>query len=766
MRREVLIYVDDFHSRNHLVTKQEALMRVLHENKTRKIQTEGKPMTDCPVRRKRFFNVQEYADVICDSDTSDVLSEVSGTATEGGYLSDVSEGLFTLRDNAEKTNSRKRRTKGELDNRRHFKLTSTSETDDFDSPPKFVRKVRNKEPKNTANNYDYKNTDDGKLLYALEDDLQKRRSWTDSGVSLSRTDQSRSGTIRNDKSPSPPKLESPRARNINRDQMIRIRLFLADENPEDLDGDSSFKETDAGELSEKGYYESETILTPNFVKRRNENSEKQDHDFNRFSVITDKSSLTNVTILSRNPSISSTISSLSGCTSVNYTTSATETTKQPETDEESEEEQNEEISDDDNYEDVNTMKTEISINTKETQIVNQLIQNAKMMEEKQVSNLKESKLPDFHGQSSCENRKRSKSILSGLKKVKAQLKPRFLSSKHYKDASSEFLYAKTEKEKNNAAFDELTAHVFGKLKQLQVSESNNSISRAVSDSSLHKIQNSSADELQNRDKQMLEKLGSRPSKQNSFLKKIFRRSRSYSAERIMQKSKQKALPSEYSSARSFPDQLNTTRTDNERANSFEHTGFNQICSSKSSNDIDSFNQKNIPYDHHVRLQHRVEYSSSEHLPRVRSLTSIDDVSSSVVAKPRAKSTPNTPVTFRSAPSPSYEIYGLNSYENDCDCDECRYADYLDFLAFQQFRRNGGFKNIFQPSYHTPSSSNYYTTTPPYLMHTTNSQSYPINVEHESLYTEKHDNIIAPLSVTVEKEREAKKLKTAMYDTFV
>ena len=680
------------------------------------------------------------------SDSDDVPSIANGTHThEDGYSSDCS-GLSSWRRQSSELmlGKRVRKTRQTLDSNRNSVVIDDDNQSDTDVDEIMLTKPRKNEQrkKRVKNARQKSGTYDNR-----ENNDSKRRSWTDSGVSLSRTDQSRCGTFEND-------------------------VFATKKTQHILDN--------------KKDIEDEYV-----VPLRTSTTSQSRKSFNRLSQITTRSSLTNVSIMTANSmtslssmseseleyfseSSSDSLTSLDNigdhqemmsCGSQLSVTSSTSTIK---------EDEGEEVNDPQSY------------------IDSQL----KLYQELANRNKASTSSSTFVPQNSTPQPVMKRNSL--IKRVKAHFKPHHKrTNKNYTDVSSEFSFEKVEKSKENSdQYEIITTDV---LKRLHEEESGK-LDFYVDDIYYE-------DDLTDDDERVEECKGdslgktfsgrhNNPAKENkTFIGKFFKRTRSYSVSPQLEKktgggsegSKRFNRNSLRSSIRSNPEVVfkdnNRSssvgrytasmenldkaheRTDQmNRSESFCYSPYSRFDHNNRSPSIHAIDKSD--YDCTPPSQHNIQKSASCYgFPSQRSMPTPHDTNNEPFfttnqhSPCRAKAN-HVPVSVPHSPSAVLDLarfqhLHITNNQQTCDCQQCLYNDYLDYLEFQRFRRYYSSQNCCGPCCTTHAVPHHQPM---------GARAQPCFQSRDPL-TERSD-ILAPLPIIKDTEKEAKHLKTSKYESFV
>ena len=623
------------------------------------------------------------------------------------------------------------KTRQKLDSNRNSKVLDdcASDTDvDFS-----IKTKRNEQQRKKRSKSNRQTTKDGHALLTVDEKTDKRRSWTDSGVSLSlsRTDQSRCGTFENgvtSKSTKGQELISP--------------------------------------TEETRVEDNNTVP----LRRRSVCSTTATNQkcFNRLSQITNRSSLTNVTIMTAN-SFSS-LSSLMSPSELEYVSDSDCTSEPYHNGGECANNNNE-----------NTFslsfirKTEIEkgSNSSMTSSASTVKDGATVTKSREdlvaPSNLKDVHMKLLQTQKLVDSteyktnslptttrRKRS----SIIKRVKEHFRPKNASPKNYKDVSSDFFFEKMNKDKNQK-FEVVTSDV---LKRLHAEESANMRNSYVDDVEYDDI---ISDEEQ---EDPLENFSIAPAKESkTFIEKFFKKSRSYSVspqttKRSTKGSKKFNRNSLRASIRSNPEMSSKDIYDSMvKEGRYTHSMENLEMKNYQPPTNSRRRSGSLGYETAFKFDHGQQFS-----PRGRPSTIMYGSNENFLEPPSpALSAPYTPTSPRSVFDMS-EFQSVHSMNNSCDCDECLYADYMDYLEFQKFKRGYYSNNSCYgpccspqpfPSRNLPKSS------------VSSSSSYPTSLSpplspFDRGMGEQRENIVAPLPVKRDKEKQATNLRTSKNESFV
>jgi len=665
-------------------------------------------------------------EILSESDQSNVVVNLR----EDGYSSDCSEmSSIHGRHTIDLTGKRVRKTRQELDSNRNSKVVDGCASDtDVDISVKTKRSEQQRKKRSKSSR---QATKDCCVLLTVDDKTDKRRSWTDSGVSLSlsRTDQSRCGTYENGVT--------------SKNTMDQELITPAEETKVDENNTVPLRRpsTDSTVMHQKC--------------------------FNRLSQITNRSSLTNVTILTANS-----ISSLSSVLSPSELEYVSDSDCMGESNRCSGDHYN------NNNEDTFALsfarKTEIEkgSNSSMTSSVSTVRDGATKSQEELVvpSNLKDFHLKllqsqklvaggDYKTNSLPTTTRRKRGSI--IKRFREHFRPKNASPKNYKDVSSEFSFEKMYKDNDTVQkFEVVTPEV---LKRLHAEESENMTNSYVDDV---EYDNDISDEEH---EDPLEKLSAAPSKDSkNFIGKFFKKSRSYSvspqtAKRNTKESKKFNRNSLRASIRSNPE-MSSKDTYNSMSKQGRYTHSMENLEMKNYQPLNAARNRSgsLGYETTFKFNHKQQIS-----PRSRPSTLYGSHEHFLEPLSPAINAPYTPTSPRSVFDMS-EFQNVHSMNNSCDCDECMYADYMDYLEFQSFKR--GFypsnscygpcctqKPLPQENYpksSISSSSSYPTSLSPPL------SPFDRGLIHPG------ENIVAPLPVKRDKKKQATNLRTSKYESFV
>ena len=528
----------------------------------------------------------------------------------------------------------------------------------------------------------------------------KRQSWTDSGVSLSRTDQSHCGTIQTEHSNSSRYPSRPEK-----------KLSLGENIENNTDEKSSVKETDSSEFSNN----IRRKLLPSIEIENASTTSGEVFCINRnvlcSSIITDRSSLTNVSAISHN--------------NLNSILTESEFEKDIETHKKNELNSNKSgdnmsqhssgrISGDrDNS--VNDKNVVATNNTKTESNAN-LPHSVDYISFRQITASN-----DLHVQS----RKKSKSFTDYIKKAKNQMRPRFFSEKPYKDVSTEFAFRKMKNDIDTQKELQKLSNNF--LKELQDF-------KITSDKKIKEFSEKLKSNEQTEKDNLLDRLSTKPTKSKNIFRKLFHRSKTYTAAQPTRRINRQQSFHNRDNASSVPDLF--------LASSHETSKYKVYRNNN--NSFLNFKQQGS------NMRNQDEYFDYKKPVRTSSLTQLSSYAIKENSFLRANSTPNTPILANKKIP--------DNYCEPCNCDECEYEEYLDYLSFQEFKRNKEFYiqqmqgNI--PIQHDHANVNFEASDP-----TRNNFVNPI-------YYRGVNNIVAPLCVVKDAERQAKNMKTPVLGSLV
>lgn len=658
--------------------------------------------------------------------TSD--SDLSSTANilEDGYSSDCS-GLSSWK--REKQSSemmigkRVLKTRQTLDSNRNS-VAIDGDLSDTDVELSLKSQRKNEQRKKRSKVPRYKSSDyhDGRE--------QKRRSWTDSGVSLSltRTDQSRCGTFEND-------VFSKKTKNV-----------LTEENLKSLEDD----------------YIVPLRKTSNKSRKVSDNK-----SLHRLSQITTRSSLTNVSILTANSMTS--LSSMSESELEYFSDSDSSTAEEDFFVGNRDKKHGSQLS---ITSSTSTIKDEEGeITDPQSYIDSQLkIYQQRLNKNKSNNTVPQNTSSNSFPQNTPQQSKRN----SIIKRVKARLRPHHNKNKNYKDVSSEFFFEKIEKSKEaEEQYEVITTDVLKRLHEEESEKLDFYVDDIYYDDDLTDEENEGQGE---RNDPLEKTFSGNPAKENkTFIGKFFKRTRSYSVSPQLEKKetsgKRFSRNSLRSSIRSNPEVVfKENRSNNvgrytasmDNLNKAHELRPEQMNRSETFSCSPSYNRS--PSFHAVD-RNGFEVTPSQ--PCIQKSTSCYGMTSRDAGLHHQQhSNVHSPCNVQanahlgSIPHSPSGVLDISRFQNlhisnsqGCDCQQCLYADYLDYLEFQRFRRYYSSQNCHGPC-----------CTP----HGTAHQPMGARVSNcfISRDTEQVADVIAPLPITKDTEKEAKHLKTSKYESFV
>ena len=592
---------------------------------------------------------------------------------------------------------RKRHTKQELDSLRGDRVKDMNSEGDYTitrplSEPrrrKLKKKIREKSCTKPLEN----------PVKVIEKSV-KRQSWTDSGVSLSRTDQSHCGTMQTEHSNSS-RYSSRLEKKSSLDENI-------ENNTEEM---SSVKETDSSEFSNNM---KRKVLPSIEIENASTTSGEVfciNRNALRSSIITDRSSLTNVTVISHN--------------NLNSILTESEFEKDIETHKNNEPNSNKSG---DNMSQHSSGRISVdrdnSVNDKNVIFTNNTKTGSNENSPHPVDYISFRQITasnDPHVQS----RKKSKSFTDYIKKAKNQMRPRFFSEKPYKDVSTEFAFRKMENGMDTQKeLQKLSNNFIQELQDFKI----------TSDKKIKEFSEKLKSNEQTEKDNLLDRLSTKPTKSKNIFRKLFHRSKTYTAAQPTRRINRQQSFHNQNSASSVPDLF--------LASSHETNKYKVYRNNN--NSFLNFKQQgsNIP--------NQEEYSEYKKPVRTSSLTQLSSYARKENSFSRANSTPNTPILANKKIP--------DSYCEPCNCDECEYEEYLDYLSFQEFKRNKEFY-MQQMQYNIPIQNDHGNLNFERSDPTRNNFVNPV-------YYREVNNIVAPLSIVKDSERQAKNMKTPVLDSLV
>lgn len=670
----------------------------------------------------RFYDLDsEYNKKIPHGDvTSD--SDLSSTANirEDGYSSDCSGLSSWKRRQSSELMMGKRvlKTRQALDSNRNSGVIDGDLSDtDVELSLKSQRKNDQRKKRSKVPRYKSSDHQDGRE--------HKRRSWTDSGVSLSltRTDQSRCGTFEND-------VFSKKPKNI-----------LTEENLKSIEDD----------------YVVPLRKTSNKSRKVSDNK-----SLHRLSQITTRSSLTNVSILTANSMTS--LSSMSESEPEYFSDSDSSTTT------DNIFARNREI---DHGSKLSITSSTSTIKEDEGEIITDpqsyIDSQLKIYQERFHKN--KSSVPQNTSnvpQNTPQQAKRN----SIIKRVKARLRPHHNKNKNYKDVSSEFFFEKIENSKEaEDQYEVITTDVLKRLHEEESEKLDFYVDDIYYDDDLTDEEN---EDDGVRDDPLEKTFSGNPTKESkTFIGKFFKRTRSYSVSPQLEKKgtsgKRFSRNSLRSSIRSNPEVLfKEDRSNNvgrytasmDNLNKTHELRPEQMNRSETFSCTPSYNRSSSFY-----AMDRNGFESAQSQPCMQKSTSCYGMtshngSSQQHSNVHAPCNVQANAHLGSIPHSPSGVLDISRFQNlqisntqGCDCQQCLYADYLDYLEFQRFRRYYSSQNCRGPCC-TPHG----TTHQPMGARASNC--------FRSRDTELVADVIAPLQITKDTEKEAKHLKTSKYESFV
>ena len=325
---------------------------------------------------------------------------------------------------------------------------------------------------------------------------------------------------------------------------------------------------------------------------------------------------------------------------------------------------------------------------------------------------------------------KSKGFLSGLRKVASHFKPTFLMNTQSKDVTAEFSFAKRKNDEDT-------------LKELQTitSRFRNEVNHLHNVS----IENYGLDETklqldeENIQNILLEKLAIKPTKNMTFIQKVFSRSRSYKAKPFKKNNKRKSLCEHvfispcYADAYS-PSISNNNNHNNNNNNHIYRSRTNSRkrihCSLSTEEYVETPNRTLSPNEEEIHIEKeyysfsskegaclrnnsdglharyiidqqdiRPQGSNNKQLFRVHSLSYMrePDDSHNIHEKSQLGRYASTNISSVQQLNmdlqqhvysySSSDVHTINNCEQYSECEECVYSDYLDYLKFRRHRRS-------------------------------------------------------------------------------
>ena len=606
---------------------------------------------------------------------------------------------------------RVRKTRQTLDSNRNSVVIDEDQTDtDEESSIKPSRKndQRKKRPKNPR----YKSSDH------RDKKEHKRRSWTDSGVSLSltRTDQSRCGTFEN--------------------------------------GASSKKMKNIFDKDNINYSIEDDYVVP--LRRKTSNQSQKISDiksFNRLSQITTRSSLTNVSILTANSMTS--LSSMSESELEYFSDSDSSTT----------------------IDNIGKRNIEYGSQLSITSSTSTIKEDREVTDPQSYidSQLKiyQQRVNKSKSSSSIPQNTPSPKRNSIIKRVKAHFRPHHKrQNKNYKDVSSEFFFEKIEKSKEaEDQYEIITTDVLKRLHEEESGKQDFYVDDIYYEDDLTEDENEDDGE---RDDPLGQTFSGNPKENKTFIGKFFKRTRSYSVSPQLEKKggngKRFSRNSLRASVRSNPE---VPFKEKRPSNVGRYTASMDNLDKTHELRTDQMNRSETfscgPYNRSASFYgtDRNNFECAPNRPSIQKSTSYYGIPSPQMS-PRdgnkqkhsnVHSTYNVQATAPSASVPHSPsgVFDLARFQNlhisnnqGCDCQQCLYADYLDYLEFQRFRR-----------YYSSQSCCGPCCTPHAVPH------QPIETRVSPCFHPRDNGeIVDVLPITKDTEKEAIHLKTSKYESFV
>ncbi|XP_066935205.1 uro-adherence factor A-like isoform X2 [Clytia hemisphaerica] len=684
----------------------------------------GRKMIDRQPGTKRFYNLTSEYEKTAAGDHEDVSDSDESRlfVVNDGYSSDLSDMSSIHRHQNNLSTKRVLKTRQVLDSKRNSVVIDEYLSDtDLDS---LRTSTRNEQRKKRSKSHRLMK-DESKIyrenLFEKDDKDRKRRSWTDSGVSLSlsRTDQSRCGTF---------------------DHGVSIRNT---------------------EMENENQTHLEVPLRRRTASQLRKTSTEATKSFNRLSQITNRSSLTNVSILTTTSMTS--LSSIISPSELEYIS----------------ESESYSSSDDDILTDslLRNLKhtpgggSQLSMTSTASTIKadneNISATDPEKYIDMQLRLYQKQKQQTNKCQKQSHSRKRSNSLIQKFKSHFHKSKQQS-PNRSSKDVSSEFSFEKVEKD-SNQKYEVITTDFLKKLRD----EESAPLDFYVDDVQYEDDLSDEDDENQSKDP--LENFSSKPhnKEHKTFLGKFFKRTRSYSVSPQLEKKTPKSRFSRNSfraSTRSNPEM--PSKEDN-FSNVGRYTSMDNLNLKEGGHQQDSENYTPkmnrsetfsgaISYNHENRTMYDSNFNRNQ-LP-TQSPTIMQKQCLGIPAHgsvtPKASSPDFSKESPIPPPSPTPSVFDLEKFQqvhmplDRCNCEECMYADYLDYLEFQRFRRYYS-QSCCGPCCMAP-------TDLPVSPHTP--QMAPMRISPRHVHPEA--NIIAPLPVTKETEKQAKNLRTSIYESFV
>ena len=627
--------------------------------------------------------------------SEDDLSETQ--CSEAGYLSDYSDTTVSNKSHVQGIVIRKRHTKQELDSLRGDRVKNMNSEGDYTITHPLSEPRRRKPKKKIIEKSDTKPFENP--VKVIEKSA-KRQSWTDSGVSLSRTDQSHCGTIQTEYSNS--------SRYPSRSEK---KLSLGENIENNTDEKSSVKETDSSEFSNNMRRK---VLPSIEIENASTTSGEVfcvNRNALRSSIMTDRSSLTHVTVISHN-NLNSVLTESEFKKDIE-TNKKSELISDKSCDNMSQHSSNCILGDKDNS--VNDKNAIFTNNTKTGSNAN----SPHPVDYISFRQITASNDPHVH------SKKKSKSFTDYIKKAKNQMRPRFFSEKPYKDVSTEFAFRKMKNDiDTQKELQKLSNNFLQELQDFKI----------TSDKKIKEFSEKLKSNEQTEKDNLLDRLSTKPTKSKNIFRKLFHRSKTYTAAQPTRRINRQQSFHNRNNASSVPDLFLASSHETNKYKVY-HNNNNSFLNFKQQG-------SNIP--------NQDEYFEYKKPIRTSSLTQLSSYVRKENSFSRANSTPNTPILAnKKIPDNCCE---------PCNCDECAYEEYLDYLSFQEFKRNKEFY-MQQMQYNIPMQNdhanvNFETSDP-----TNNNLVNPI-------YYREVNNIVAPLSVVKDAERQAKNMKTPVLDSLV
>ena len=684
----------------------------------------------------RFYDVnQEYWHSISDNDSianqsgSDRSNSSNDASDNDSDDSDVDNTFHKIRS----IGNQRRKTKQELNNfhKTRSKIIFESDTDDGRQPTKPPRRHRSKQTsKVEILESPTKTITSNKTAEAEE----KRRSWTDSGVSFTRTDQSRNGTINADPPipasllarskmvsevnrngdlgnnfPALSKVSVPSAPNgSEKTQMLLAkisRLLDTSDNPSSLFSTAPMDSEDRGflqnTLTKEIFSEPSKLPTRPKLPAATEMYESSGHvsprsfEFGRSLTALNKEGINHIETAKKeegqsvireksfHDKLASAMLRLPSKQKISSNVTVSSNTEK---------------------------RNQVSL-AKEKEILEEIVRNAEATE----STLFSSKNTHELDNTSLKKANRSQSFAAGWKKVKESIRPRFFSEKQSTDCSSEFSFTKYDgQSESNSNFSDRSS---------LCSNTDGTLSHA----STLKVYDADGSEDH---EDNLDRFSKKPNTKKMFKLNIFKKAHSFSTEKLASKLRRKgndigrsevsiqSIPAnltrkkgEKSSDRR-PRSSSYTYTPRAKDNYEEETGTITREKDGYHSDTDTLKGSNskvkmantsknvtnpyLQWPNHVDTSQCNLNQSSRRKSKSRSLEDLSHKFESTHHTDRIttqvpESALSTPLTVRSEPitccrAPNQISDDLFLDDNNCECDQCLYREYLEFKKFRLSRK--------------------------------------------------------------------------------